>query len=79
MSNILIQLIYEKLVTLIGSANVATILVENHEFHDLLMEQDSPSKTEYATSDRTNRLADTNLKSEILLRKTSNIFSLIMH
>ena len=51
--------ITEKLATLIGSANVATILVENQEFHDLLMEQDFPSKAGYASSDRRNQLADT--------------------
>ena len=47
---------------MIGSANVATILVENQEFHDLLMEQDSLSTAGYASRDRTKRLADTNLK-----------------
>ena len=53
--------------------------MENQEFRDLLMEQGSPSKAGYASSDRRKQLADTNLKNKILLRKTSNIFSLIMY
>ena len=42
--------ITNKLATFISCANVATILVENREFHDLQMEQDSPSKAGYASS-----------------------------
>ena len=41
--------ITETLATFIGSANFATILVENQEFRDLLMEQHSSTKAGYAS------------------------------
>ena len=52
--NMKYKIITKKLAIFIGSTNVATILVKNQEFHDLLMEEDSPSKARHASSGRRN-------------------------